>query len=124
MYTVFIYNYTYTRCPTCPRTGKTSPSLPFLRIAACMCLYVCICACMCVCMSVCMCAYVRVCVFVCVFVFVSIVAVCGHVCLLCLLKCLLSAYLYVPLASPGGVSVESATGATYRIIWLIYRALV
>src|SRR6218665_276508 len=49
----------YTRCPTRPRTGKTSPSLPFLHIAACICLYVCIwarmCACMCVCMRVCMC---------------------------------------------------------------------
>ena len=65
-------------------------------------------------MCVFMCAYVRVCVFVCV----SIAAVCVHVCLPCLLKCLLSAY--VPLASLGGVSVESTAGATYRIIWLIY----
>ena len=68
------------RCSTRNTTGKTSPSLPFLRIAAraCMCaahmcayvclhvcLYVClyvfICACMCVCMyeyGCCMCAYV------------------------------------------------------------------
>jgi len=65
-----------------------------------------------------MCAYVRVCVFVCLFVYVSMAAVCVHVCLLCLLKCLLSAY--APLASLGGVSVESIAGATYRIIWLIY----
>src|SRR6218665_383565 len=74
--------------PTRPGTGKTRPSLPFLRIAACMCLYVCICACMCVCtcvcmrvcMCVCMCAYVRVCVFVCVFVCVSTAAVYVLVC--------------------------------------------
>ena len=51
-----------------------------------------------------MCAYVRVCVFVCV----SMAAVCVQVCLLCLLKRLLSAY--VPLVSPGGVSVESSSG--------------
>ena len=67
-------------------------------------------------------AYVFVFVFVYVhmrvFVCVSMAAVCLHVCLLCLLKCLLSAY--VPLASLGGVSVESTAIATYRIIWLIY----
>jgi len=57
---------------------------------------------------------VRVYVFVCV----SMAAACVHVCLLCLLKCLLLAY--VPLASPGEVSFESAAGAAYRIIWLIY----
>src|SRR6218665_3971947 len=89
------------RCPTRPTRRKTSTPLQFLRIAACM--------------FTCMCAYVRVCMFVCVFVCVSMAAVCMHVCLLCLLKCLLSAY--VPLALPGGVSVESAT---YRIIWIIY----
>src|SRR6218665_205993 len=80
----------YTRCPTRPRTGKTSPSLPFVRIATCMCLYVCIFACMCVCMCACM--HVCMCVFVCVFVFVSMAAVCVLVCvpdvlLLCLLRC-------------------------------------
>src|SRR6218665_2692168 len=91
------------RCPTHPTTGKTSPSLPFLPIATCMCLYVCICARICTCI----CVYVCVCVFVCV----SMAAVCVHVCLLCLLKCLLSAYM--PLA----LSVEKADGA---IIWLIY----
>src|SRR6218665_2287650 len=54
------------RCPTCPTTGRTSPSLLFLRIAAFMCVYV------------------SVCVFVCV----SMAAVCVHVCLLdCLLTC-------------------------------------
>src|SRR6218665_2598316 len=88
-----ISNY---RCPTRSRTGKTSPSLRFLRIAACMCLYVLVCACMCVCMRfclcVCMCAYVRVSVFVCVFVCVSTAAVYVLVCvpdvfLLCLLRC-------------------------------------
>src|SRR6218665_2688101 len=79
-YIMYIYNYIYTRYP---RMGKTSSSLPFLHIAACMCLYVCTCACMCVCMCFCtfvclrvcmcvyMCAYVHVCVFVCVFVCVS-----------------------------------------------------
>src|SRR6218665_1816670 len=106
-----IVKYSSTKCPaTLPRTGKTSPSLQFLRIAACMCLYVCICVRVCVCVCVCMCAYVPVCVcVVCVFVCVSMAAVCVHVCLLCLLcllKCLMSAY--VPLASPGGVSVEIA----------------
>jgi len=69
----------YTRCPTHPRRGKTSPSLPFLRIAACMCcLYVCF--------------YVHVYVFVCVLVCVSMAAVYVLVCvpdvfLLCLLRC-------------------------------------
>src|SRR6218665_3226249 len=76
--------------------GKTSPSLPFLHIAACMCFYVCICSCMCVCMRVCMCvcmcAYVHVCVFVCVSVCASMAAVHVLVCvpgvfLLCLLRC-------------------------------------
>src|SRR6218665_2427611 len=70
------------RCPTRPTTGKTSPSLLFLRIASCMCmcLYVCI-------------AYVRVCVIVCVFY------VCLYVCMyVCLYVCmyvsaLLSAYM-------------------------------
>src|SRR6218665_2772088 len=76
------------RCSTCPTTGKTCHSLPFLRIAACMCLYVCICArmCayMCVFMCVCMCAYAPVCV--------NMAAVYVHVCLLsCLLTCILCA---------------------------------
>ena len=45
------------RCPTRPTTGKTSPSLPFLRIAACICLYLCLYVCICACMCVCMCEY-------------------------------------------------------------------
>src|SRR6218665_1080657 len=49
------------RCPTRPTTGKTSPSLPFLPIATCMCLYVCICARICACICVYVCLYVRVC---------------------------------------------------------------
>src|SRR6218665_3978797 len=44
----------HTRCTTHPRTGKTSPSLPFLHMATCMC--------------ACMCAYVHVCVLACVLV--------------------------------------------------------
>ena len=40
-------SYIYTSCHTRPRMGKTSPSLPLLHMAACMC--------------VCMCAYVSVC---------------------------------------------------------------
>src|SRR6218665_3632388 len=97
-----------------PKPSYDGKDQPFPTIFAYSSMYVCICVCMCVYM----CAYVHVCVFVCVFVCVSVAAVCVHVCLLCLLKCLLSAY--VPLASLGGVSVESIAGATYRIIWLIY----
>jgi len=112
-----------------PHPSLVGKDQPFPTIFAYSSMYVLVC----VHMSTCVCLYVRVCVFVCVFVCVHMcVYVCLYVCLyvwawllyvpdvclLCLLKCLLSAY--VPLALPGGVSVESAAGAAYRIIWLIY----
>src|SRR6218665_1526972 len=80
-------DYMPTRCTTHPRTGKSSPSLPYLHMAAClcsyMCLYLCICACMCVCMGVCICAYVCVCVLVSVHICVLVCAcMCAHMCAL------------------------------------------
>jgi len=69
-----------------------------------------------------MCAYVFVCVFVCVYMCVYVClyvfCMCEYGCCICACVSALSAY--VPLASLGGVSVESTAGATYRVIWLIY----
>src|SRR6218665_3855989 len=74
--------YIFTRYPTHPRTGKTSPFLQFLRIAACFCLYVCIS------MFVYVCLYVCVCVFVCVSMAdVYVLVRVPDVYLFCLLRC-------------------------------------
>src|SRR6218665_85429 len=97
-----------------PHPSYDGKDQPFPTIFAYSSMYVLVCMHMCLYL----CLYMFICVFVRVFVCVSMAAVCVHVCLLCLLKCLLSAY--VPLASLGGVSVESTAIATYRIIWLIY----
>jgi len=67
------------------RTGKTSLSLPFLRMAACeyVCLYMLVYSCMCICM----CLYVRIGVIICVRIFV-LVCVCACKCTcICACKC-------------------------------------
>jgi len=51
----------FTSSPTRPRTGKTNPSLPFLRKAACMFTYVRVCVLVCV--HMCVCVLWRCCVF-------------------------------------------------------------
>src|SRR6218665_1765092 len=98
---LFKCNLLMTRFPTRPRMRKTSPSLPFLCMAAYLCVYI-------VCVLVC-CAYVCVCVLVCVLLCVPMAK---YVCLWLRKKCVcLSASSFAR-----SVSVESAAGATYPII--------
>src|SRR6218665_3273851 len=53
-------------------TGKTCPYLPFLLMAACMCVYACLylCVCVYVCLYMCICVYV--CLYVCVCVCMAV----------------------------------------------------
>jgi len=77
--------YIFTRYPTHPRTGKTSPFLQFLRIAACFCLYVCISMFVYVCLCVCMCVYV------CLYVWVWLMYMCLYVYQMCVCSVCLDA---------------------------------
>src|SRR6218665_1767792 len=83
-----------------PRTGKTSPSLPFLCMAACLCVY----TCLYVCLHVCICVFVCACMCACMCASVCVPLASPEVCLLTASGC------------SRGVSVESVAHATYRII--------
>jgi len=82
--------YNVTRCPTRPRTGKTSPYLPFLRIAACMFLYMCMYVCVYVCLYECL--YVCICACMCVCVCVWLLYVCLYVYQMCFCSVCLDAH--------------------------------
>ena len=103
---MYVSIYKYMSHPSY-RTGKTSLSLPFLRMAACeyVCLYMLVYSCMCICM----CLYVRIGVIICVRIFV-LVCVCACKCTcICACKCsygciYICFYMYVSVASRGDYS--------------------